>query len=107
MDVDEHDPEWEVPAVQSVDDFELAKAVKEKNRPTGKYESLEGTSTLKAFLVNWETVFIQFRDSQGESTNLRTKTSWATRILYLTLPNILLPTLLFKPSSCFRKSATG
>lgn len=68
MDVDENDPEWEVPQVQSVDDFELAKAVKEKGRPAGKYETLDRNTSLKSSLLNWDNVFIQFKDQEGKSS---------------------------------------
>ena len=64
--MDEDPAEWEVPKVSSTDDFELAKAVKEKNRPTGRYEKLEGTAQLKSVVANWEPVFIQFKDPNGE-----------------------------------------
>ena len=66
MDVDDDDPEWEVTAVQNVHDFELAKAVKRNGRATGKYDVLEGSATLKTSLMNWDSVFIQFRNQKGE-----------------------------------------
>ncbi|KAK7696189.1 hypothetical protein QCA50_000840 [Cerrena zonata] len=66
MDVDENDTEWEVPTIQSVDDFELAKAVKEKGRHNGNYETLDSTSSLKSSLLNWDSVFLQFKDQQGK-----------------------------------------
>ncbi|KAH8094903.1 hypothetical protein BXZ70DRAFT_1009847 [Cristinia sonorae] len=66
MDVDS-DPssaEWEVPKVESEDDFELCRALKEKGRPTGKFERLLGSATVKASVVNWEPLFIQFKDNE-------------------------------------------
>ena len=63
----EEDPsEWEVPKVSSKDDFELARAVKEKQRPTGRYETLDTEAQLKSVLTNWDPVFIQFKDADGE-----------------------------------------
>ena len=44
--MDEDDSEWTVPKVSSMDDFELAKASKDKGRPTGNYETLVGTDVL-------------------------------------------------------------
>ena len=64
--MDEDPSEWEVPKVTSTDDFELAKAVKEKGRPTGRYEKLDGGAQLKNVVANWEPVFIQFKDPNGE-----------------------------------------
>ncbi|KAI0774579.1 hypothetical protein C8Q74DRAFT_845936 [Fomes fomentarius] len=63
--MDEDPSEWEVPKVTSLDEFELAKAIKEKNRPTGRYEKLEGTAQLKSVVSNWEPIFIQFKDPNG------------------------------------------
>ena len=65
MDVD--NSEWEVPQVSNEDDFELCRALKEKGRLTGKYERLEGRLMVKTTVVNWETLFVQFRDlEKGE-----------------------------------------
>ena len=64
--MDEDDSEWTIPRVETTEDFELAKAVKEKGRPTGRYETLVGSSQLKKVLVNWDSVFVQFRDPNGE-----------------------------------------
>ncbi|KAI0722644.1 hypothetical protein C8Q76DRAFT_793666 [Earliella scabrosa] len=63
--MDEDPSEWEVPKVTSTDDFELAKAVKEKGRPTGRYEKLDGGAQLKNVVANWEPVFLQFKDPNG------------------------------------------
>ncbi|KAI0722341.1 hypothetical protein C8T65DRAFT_136964 [Cerioporus squamosus] len=63
--MDEDPSEWEVPKVSSKGDFELAKAVKEKQRPTGRYETLDTKAQLKNVLANWDPVFIQFKGSDG------------------------------------------
>ncbi|TBU33023.1 hypothetical protein BD311DRAFT_749064 [Dichomitus squalens] len=64
--MDEDDSgEWEVPKVATTDDFELARQVKEKGRPTGRYEKLEDGAQLKSVLSNWDSVFIQFKDPNG------------------------------------------
>jgi len=64
MDID--NPEWEVPQVTSVDDFELCRALKEKGKPTGKYELLDANKDVKSSVVNWESLFVQFKDSTGK-----------------------------------------
>lgn len=51
--------------MKSTKDFELSRGLKEKGRPTGEYEVLESTEKVKDNLVNWETVYIQFRDGSG------------------------------------------
>ncbi|TFK90860.1 hypothetical protein K466DRAFT_583323 [Polyporus arcularius HHB13444] len=63
--MDEDPSEWEVSKVSSKGDFELARAIKEKQRPTGRYETLDTKAQLKNVLANWEPVFIQFKDSNG------------------------------------------
>ncbi|KAH9948758.1 hypothetical protein B0H21DRAFT_212351 [Amylocystis lapponica] len=60
------DPTWIVPKVTSVEDFELCRAVREKGRPTGQYEMLERNAQVKNVLVNWENVFVQFKDNSGQ-----------------------------------------
>ena len=56
----------QVPTVKTVDDFELCRAVKEKGKPTGKYELLDHESgRVKDHLVNWDSVYIRFRDESG------------------------------------------
>ncbi|KAI0092168.1 hypothetical protein BDY19DRAFT_990902 [Irpex rosettiformis] len=60
------DGEWAVPTVNSTDDFELSRAVKDRGRPTGEYDVLSNTDTVKQSLVNWETLFVQFRDEHGD-----------------------------------------
>ncbi|KAF9478653.1 hypothetical protein BDN70DRAFT_879664 [Pholiota conissans] len=49
--------------VETVDDFELCRAVKEKGKPTGQYEVLPPTSAIRDFgLAGWDTLYLQFRD---------------------------------------------
>lgn len=53
-------PEFDV---ESEQDFELCRAVKEKGKPTGAFEVLDASITLRdAGLSGWETLFLQFRD---------------------------------------------
>jgi len=53
--------------VSSVDDFELSRAVKGKNKqPTGSYEVLNAEDTVGQALTPWESVFVQFRDDDGK-----------------------------------------
>ncbi|TCD63964.1 hypothetical protein EIP91_004733 [Steccherinum ochraceum] len=63
MDVD--NAEWTVPRVQSEDEFELCRGFRDKGRFTGRYERLIGDGTVKTSLVNWETLFVQFRDVES------------------------------------------
>ena len=67
MGLPEPDPSWESPFVDTVDDFELCRAVKEKGRPTGHYEPLANSETVKSSVANWESVFVQFKNEKGES----------------------------------------
>ena len=67
MGLPEPDPSWESPFVDTVDDFELCRAVKEKGRPTGHYEPLANNETVKSSVANWESVFVQFKNEKGES----------------------------------------
>lgn len=62
----EPEPEWQVPPIASVDDFELCRAIKEKGRPTGQYEPLSPNDTVKQSVLNWDSLFLQFKDSEGE-----------------------------------------
>lgn len=58
--------EWTVPTVESVDDFDLSRAVREKGRPTGAYEVMEPKTFVRHCLSAWEHIFIQFKDTDGE-----------------------------------------
>ncbi|KAG1833569.1 hypothetical protein EV424DRAFT_1533043 [Suillus variegatus] len=55
------------PHVQSTSDFELARAVKEKekNRSGVTYEALESNKAVRGLLTNWEVLYFQFRDEEG------------------------------------------
>jgi len=58
------------PHVQSTSDFELACAVKgkEKGRSGVTYEALEADKAIRGLLTNWEVLYFQFRDEDGECT---------------------------------------
>jgi len=47
--------------------FEISRAVKDKGKRTVQYQVLESSETVKSTLTNWEVVFLQFRDTSGES----------------------------------------
>lgn len=64
--MDEDSSEWAVPSVADMDDFELARAAKVQGRPTGKYEKLELGVQLKSVVANWDPIFVQFKDPNGE-----------------------------------------
>ncbi|KAG2349222.1 hypothetical protein BDR05DRAFT_867611, partial [Suillus weaverae] len=55
------------PHVQSASDFELARAVKgkEKGKSGVTYEALEADKTIRGLLSNWEVLYFQFRDEDG------------------------------------------
>ena len=53
-------------SVESDDDFELCRALKERGKPTGVFEVLEPSMLLKdSGLSGWETIFLQFRDGSS------------------------------------------
>ncbi|KAL4247054.1 hypothetical protein ABKN59_001351 [Abortiporus biennis] len=71
---DDDEEEWDhIPQVKSIQDFELCRAVKERGRPTGEYEVLDESATVKSCLVNWQYVFIRFRDPDDEGKLLPVK----------------------------------
>lgn len=63
--------EWAIPPVDSVEDFELCRAIRERGRPTGQYETLSTKDVVKQVLVNWESLFMQFKNANGEWHVLR------------------------------------
>ena len=69
LDVDEKGADGsgneEIPSVQSTDDFELCKAVKDRGKATTSYEVLDATSPIQGFLHYWEELYVQFRDEDG------------------------------------------
>lgn len=59
----------EIPNVQSTDDFELCRAVKDRGKASAAttYEVLDTGSPIRGLLSNWEELYMQFRDEDGES----------------------------------------
>ena len=55
----------QVPTAATVDDFELCRVVKEKGKPNGDYVLLDVSGKVKDHLVNWDSVYIRFRDESG------------------------------------------
>ncbi|KAG2156375.1 hypothetical protein DEU56DRAFT_766782 [Suillus clintonianus] len=55
------------PRVSSTSDFELAHAVKEKEKSKSgvTYEALEAEKAIRGLLSNWEILYFQFRDEDG------------------------------------------
>jgi len=49
-----------------VKEFELSRDIKQKGKPVGVYEVLESSQKVKDNLMNWDTVYIQFRDESGK-----------------------------------------
>jgi hypothetical protein len=56
----------QVPTVNTVEDFELCRARKEKGKQIGEYETLDVSERVKDHLVNWDCLYIRFRDESGE-----------------------------------------
>jgi len=51
--------------VETEQDFELCRAVKERGKPTGGFEVLDASITIRdAGLPGWEALFLQFRDTE-------------------------------------------
>ncbi|PPQ94821.1 hypothetical protein CVT25_007458 [Psilocybe cyanescens] len=49
--------------IDTVDDFELCRAKKDRGKPTGEYETLEPKKTLRdSGLAGWEAIFLQPRE---------------------------------------------
>lgn len=59
-----------LPHVNSTSEFELARAVKEKEKSRSgvTYEVLEPDKSIRSLLANWEVLYFQFRDEESEST---------------------------------------
>ncbi|KAI0053748.1 hypothetical protein FA95DRAFT_1552250 [Auriscalpium vulgare] len=56
----------EFPTVSSLDDFVLARELKEKGQGTGRYEALRDSQVLKDVANNWDVLYIQFKSQDGE-----------------------------------------
>lgn len=58
------------PHVQTTSDFELARAVKEKEKGRSgvTYETLDVDKAIRGLLTNWEVLYFQFKDDDGECT---------------------------------------
>ena len=63
----------ETPRVESTEDFELCRIVKDKGKSTAassayapvSYETLDPATPIKGLFNNWETLYVQFRDEGG------------------------------------------
>ncbi|KAF8558742.1 hypothetical protein OG21DRAFT_1503694 [Imleria badia] len=66
-DEEEGDADSELPRVQSTDDFEVCRVVKDKGKSNAavSYEVLNPSSPIKGLLSNWETLYVQLRDEDG------------------------------------------
>ena len=58
--------------VETEEDFELCRAIKERGKPTGKYEVLPSSKAVRDHgLAGWETLYLRFRDrSTGEQKGI-------------------------------------
>ncbi|KAJ7228164.1 hypothetical protein GGX14DRAFT_344964, partial [Mycena pura] len=61
-----------VPSVSTVGDFQLCKAVKERGKLTGEFQVLKDVkrSIKDVGVVNWEPLFVQFRDPKSGKCDL-------------------------------------
>lgn len=51
--------------IDTVEDFELCRAKRERGKPTGEYDLLAPTKTLReSGLLGWEAIFLQARDKE-------------------------------------------
>ncbi|KAH7916791.1 hypothetical protein BJ138DRAFT_1121597 [Hygrophoropsis aurantiaca] len=55
----------DLPPVSSSEEFELCRAVKDKERASVQYATMNGSLPVKGVLSNWEVVYLQFRDEAG------------------------------------------
>ncbi|KAG6334869.1 hypothetical protein ID866_4229 [Astraeus odoratus] len=57
----------DIPPVESTDDFELCRAVKDRGKSSEKstYEVLDSACLIRGLLNNWEELYVQFRDQDG------------------------------------------
>lgn len=57
-----------IPSVSSIDEFELCRVIRSKQKDKERdYDVLEAESSIKSSkLGSWETLYIQFKDAQGE-----------------------------------------
>ena len=52
--------------VLTTDDFEICRPIKEKGKPTGTFETLDPSKSLRdSGIAGWETLFLQFRDRES------------------------------------------
>ena len=55
----------EIPRVSSEDEFEISRAKRSKGSDTVTYEVMAGNTIVKDVFLNWEEVYLQFRDASG------------------------------------------
>ncbi|KAH0840154.1 hypothetical protein J3R83DRAFT_1137 [Lanmaoa asiatica] len=71
--MEEEEADAEIPRVESTEDFELCRAVKDKSKSNAAssasaavpYETLDPSTPIKGLLSNWEILYVQFRDEDG------------------------------------------
>lgn len=68
--MDENESTCQEPRVQSTEDFELCRAVKDKGKsnslaPPVSYDTLDPSMPIKGTLSHWETLYVQFKDEDG------------------------------------------
>lgn len=53
-----------IPKVESEEDFEICRAIKDKGKVTGAYEVINVSKEVREYnLASWDTLYLQFRDT--------------------------------------------
>ncbi|KIJ69857.1 hypothetical protein HYDPIDRAFT_104495 [Hydnomerulius pinastri MD-312] len=68
--MDEGHEGGEIPRVTTTEDFELCRGAKDKGKSTASsvptsYETLDPSKPVRGLLTNWEVLYVQFKDEQG------------------------------------------
>jgi len=70
--------------VETENDFELCRTKREKGKPTGEYEILDPTKTLREIgLSGWEAIFLQPKDENGKQIPSISHVKRSTVYLYI------------------------
>lgn len=86
--MDEEEGDAEVPRVESMEDFELCRIVKDRWKSNAassasasvSYETLDPSTPIKGLLNNWEVLYVQFRDEDGMFSLSLSSATFAHRV---------------------------
>lgn len=92
-----------IPAVSSIDEFELCRVIRSKQRDKERdYDVLEAESSIKSLkLGSWETLYIQFNDDQGEHPLAITLRVFIINLSFVIMMNITMLFLSFLLASVY------